>query len=58
MRSYNSGYARTKPAASEFPLFLDRETGSDRDYGVWPDHVALHRRKRMTTVEKFELASA
>ena len=54
MRSYNSGYARTKPASSEFPLFLDRETGSDRDTGVWPEHVELHRRKRLTAVEKFE----
>ncbi|MCZ6633988.1 MAG: phytanoyl-CoA dioxygenase family protein [bacterium] len=55
MRSYGTGYARTKPAASEFPLFLDRDTESDRDDGVWPAHVALHRRKRLTAVEKFQM---
>lgn len=53
MRSYSGGYARTKPAASEFPLFLDREDGSAHD-GVGPD-VELHRRKRMTTIEKFQM---
>ncbi|MBT5831855.1 MAG: hypothetical protein HOH77_16845 [Candidatus Latescibacteria bacterium] len=54
MRSYSGGYARTKPAASEFPLFLDREGGAVRD-SVAPEHVALHRSKRMTTIEKFQM---
>ena len=54
MRSYDSGYARTKPAASEFPLFLDRESATAKD-NVGPD-VELHRRKRMTTIEKFQMA--
>jgi hypothetical protein len=56
MRSYTGGYARTKPAASEFPLFLDRENKSDRD-AEGPQHVELHRRKRMTTVERFKMTS-
>lgn len=54
MRSYDSGYARTKPAASEFPLFLDRESGSAKD-NMGPEHLELHRRKRMTTIEKFQM---
>jgi hypothetical protein len=54
MRSYDSGYARTKPAASEFPLFLERESQADHD-NFGPEHVALHRRKRMTTVERFKM---
>ncbi len=52
MRSYDSGYARTKPPASEFPLFLDRETGEDADEGSL-QHVSPRRRKRMTTIEKW-----
>jgi hypothetical protein len=56
MRSYESGYARTKPAAGEFPLFLDRETGEAADEDSL-EHVELHRRKRMTTVEKWEVGA-
>tara|TARA_B100000700_G_scaffold303059_1_gene374145 strand:- start:209 stop:1102 length:894 start_codon:yes stop_codon:yes gene_type:complete len=56
MRSYDGGYARTKPPASEFPLFLDRETGEASD-GAGPE-VALHRRKRLTTIEKREQVPA
>lgn len=51
MRSYTGGYARTKPPAEDFPLFLDRETGEAADPHVNPN-VALHRRKRMTSIEK------
>ena len=54
MRSYASGYARTKPEASEFPLFLDRESASARDT-MGLEHVELHRRKRLTTIEKFQM---
>ena len=54
MRSYNHAYHSAKPPASEFPLFLDRDTGGDRDEGMYRDHVALGRRKRVTQVEKFE----
>jgi hypothetical protein len=52
MRSYSHPYHNAKPPASEFPLFLDRETAEDRDAGMYPDHVQLHRRKRKTMHEK------
>ena len=52
MRSYTHGYHNAKPPASEFPLFLDRETNSDRDPDRYGEHVALGRRKRLTTAEK------
>lgn len=55
MRSYDHAYHCAKPPASEFPLFLDRETGQDHDEGVYREHVALGRRKRITTAEKLEL---
>ena len=54
MRSYDHGYHHAKPPASEFPLYLDRDTGSDRDEGVYKDHVQLHRRKRLTFHEKLD----
>jgi len=53
MRSYTHAYDNAKPPGSEFPLFLDRETGSDRDEGKYRDHVRLNRRKRITQAEKF-----
>ena len=56
MRSYDQAYDYAKPPASEFPLFLDRDTGSDRDEGAYPDHVALHRRKRRTRAEEWVAA--
>ena len=52
MRSYEHAYANAKPPAQDFPLFLDRETGEDRDSGHYDEHVALHRRKRQTWHEK------
>jgi hypothetical protein len=52
MRSYSYAYDHTKPPAADFPLFLDRETGLDHDPGKYPDHVALHRRKRLLAHEK------
>jgi hypothetical protein len=52
MRSYVHSYHNAKPPATDFPLFLDRETGSDRDTGKYQDHVQLHRRKRLTFHEK------
>jgi ectoine hydroxylase-related dioxygenase (phytanoyl-CoA dioxygenase family) len=57
MRSYDQGYDHAKPPASEFPLFLDRDTGSDRDEGAYSDHVALHRRKRRTKAEEWVAAA-
>ena len=52
MRSYDDPYGWAKPRADQFPLYLDRETGEDRDAGVYPPHVELHRRKRRTFAEK------
>ena len=57
MRSYANPYARAKPPAEDFPLFLDRDTRSDSD----PDadfRVPLKQRKRLTMPEKMGLASA
>lgn len=52
MRSYPHAYSNAKPPASEFPLFLDRDTGEDRDPGTHREHVELHRRKRRTWAER------
>jgi hypothetical protein len=52
MRSYRYAYDHTKPPASDFPLFLDRETGLDHDPAKYPDRIALGRRKRMLAHEK------
>jgi len=52
MRSYKHAYSSAKPPASEFPLFLDRETGQDRDPDTHREHVELHRRKRRTWAER------
>ena len=52
MRSYNHAYHNAKPPASEFPLFLDRETGADTDTGKYLDHVQRHRRKRQIMPER------
>lgn len=53
MRSYDNAYHNAKPPAEDFPLFLDRETGADRDADRYQEHVALHRRKRLTKAESF-----
>ena len=52
MRSYSNAYSNAKPPASEFPLFLDRETGLDRDPDAYRENVELHRRKRRTWAER------
>ena len=52
MRSYTNAYHSAKPPAEDFPLFLDRETGSDSDPDLYRGHVKLHRRKRLTGAEK------
>jgi hypothetical protein len=51
LRSYKDPYARTKPPAEDFPLYLDRETGLAYD----PDadmEVPLGIRRRRLTIEK------
>jgi hypothetical protein len=52
MRNYSYAYDHTKPPAADFPLFLDRETGLDHDPGLYKDHVAKSRRKRLLAHEK------
>jgi hypothetical protein len=52
MRSYSYAYDHTKPPASEFPLFLDRETGLDHDPDKYHPRVARGRRKRLLAHEK------
>jgi hypothetical protein len=52
MRSYGNPYDRTKPPASDFPLYLDRDTGLDHD----PEadlEVPLAIRKRRVKVEEW-----
>ncbi len=56
MRSYAKGYDRTKPPARDFPLFLDRETGSDTDPDADP-RVPLQSRKRRTMHEKLKMSA-
>lgn len=53
MRSYEHVYSHAKPPASEFPLFLDRDTGTDHDDDAYREHVQLHRRKRRTKAEEW-----
>ena len=58
MRSYDNAYSNAKPPAYDFPLFLDRETGLDRDPNAYRDDVKLHRRKRRTRAERKKAAAA
>jgi len=51
MRSYSHAYSNAKPPAEDFPLFLDRATGADRDADCYPEHVQRHRRKRRVWAE-------
>ena len=53
MRSYNYAYSHAKPPEEDYPLFLERENGLDRDPGVYTDRISLGRRKRKTVAEKF-----
>ena len=53
MRDYDDAYSHAKPPESDFPLFLDRESGSDRDAGAFRDGVPLHLRRRRVTVERW-----
>lgn len=56
MRSYDHGYHHAKPPLSEFPLFLDRDTGLGYDEARYQYHVSLNRRKRLTFHEKLDPA--
>ena len=55
MRSYRNAYHNAKPPASEFPLFLERDTQTEADEDAYLEHVQLHRRKRMTMPERLDL---
>ena len=52
MRSYGYPYANAKPPKEDFPLYLDRDTGLDRDEGLYHGRVSLDRRKRKVAHEK------
>ena len=52
MRSYDYPYSNCKPPEEDFPLYLERGTGLDRDPGTHKDHVSLGRRKRKTKFER------
>jgi ectoine hydroxylase-related dioxygenase (phytanoyl-CoA dioxygenase family) len=54
MRSYEKAYSHAKPPVEDFPLFLDRETGMDRESGRYRDLVRLFHRKRTVAWERFE----
>ncbi len=47
MRSYKDPYARTKPPAEDFPLYLDRETGLDHDCDADPEVPRAIRKRRV-----------
>jgi hypothetical protein len=53
MRSYPHAFSHSKPPADDFPLFLDRATGADREAARYRDHVRLLHRKRTTAREMF-----
>ena len=57
MRSYSHAYHNAKPPASEFPLFLERDTGVEADADAYQEHVQLHRRKRQTMPERLTLSA-
>jgi hypothetical protein len=46
MRSYEKAYTHAKPPAEDFPLFVDRDTGADREPSRYRDLVRLFHRKR------------
>lgn len=46
MRSYENARSHAKPPPEDFPLFLDRETGADREPDKYRDAVRLLHRKR------------
>lgn len=53
MRSYALAVSHAKPPPEDYPLFLDRSTGQDREPARYRDHVRLLHRKRTTAGELF-----
>jgi hypothetical protein len=52
MRDYAQPFEHAKPPAEDFPLFLERESGADRDPGVYRPGVPLPLRKRRVAHER------
>src|SRR2546430_11080463 len=44
MRSYAKAFSHAKPPPEDFPLFLDRDSGADREPDRYRDHVRLDRK--------------
>ncbi|MFI5015538.1 MAG: phytanoyl-CoA dioxygenase family protein [Hyphomicrobiales bacterium] len=57
MRSYAQALHYAKPPPEDYPLFLDRDTGADREPDRYRDHVRLLHRKRTTAWERFRMAA-
>jgi ectoine hydroxylase-related dioxygenase (phytanoyl-CoA dioxygenase family) len=53
MRSYRNAFSHAKRPPDDYPLFLDRKTGRDREPDVYRDHVRLLHRKRATAWERW-----
>jgi hypothetical protein len=58
MRSYAKAYSHAKPPPEDYPLFLDRDSGADREPDRYRDHVRLLHRKRVTAWERFRAAAS
>jgi hypothetical protein len=52
MRSYERAFSHAKPPPEDVPLFLDRDTGADREPGHYRPHIHLLHRKRTTGWER------
>jgi hypothetical protein len=57
MRSYATAHSHAKPPPEDFPLFLERDSGTDREPDRYRDHVRLLHRKRRTAWERSKAAS-
>jgi ectoine hydroxylase-related dioxygenase (phytanoyl-CoA dioxygenase family) len=57
MRSYSQAFDHAKPPQEDYPLFLDRDTGADRDPHRYRDHVRLLHRKRTVVWERLKATS-
>jgi hypothetical protein len=58
MRSYATAHSHAKPPPEDFPLFLERDSGTDREPDRYRDHVRLFHRKRTTAWERFRAAAS
>ena len=52
MRDYWSPYLAVLTPEEDFPMYLDRETGADRDRDKFREEIILERRKRETQAEQ------